>query len=1033
MNMVIGLITHIRPQVEPSLLLESWMLKMAPWLALVMSFFWSALASVPSYAADESKDTFASWREQNLTSDEIAWLELHPVLKLGIDPKFAPYEWIDSEGVYIGIAADFFHLLEQRLGVSFVPIADKTSWNAVLNAAREGEYDLISCLVKTDERNVYLAFSEPYLSSTAVIVSQQGPYVGTLDKLKGKTVAIHKGHFTDELLRRDYPDINIINTVDMGSALHLVSEGQADAFVGDATAASYVMKKEAILNLNFSGHTDYKSDYRIGVYRENTLLTGIIQKALDDISESERNQILDHWSQLEFPQSIALHKIVKISVVITLILLFFIYWNYRLHRSEAAYRLSEQRFKNLVETSDGMVWEVDYHTNDIIYMSENAVRILGYPIDSWLQPGFWPEHIHPDDRNRAVNYATQEAAAMRDYLFEYRFLTVNGDTVWIRDMVRVISEKGKPRWLRGLMLDITDQKKAELLMQESESRFRELIESLPAIAVQGYDEERRVIYWNDASEMLYGYSREDVQGRRLEELIIPPHMREGVVELHRAWLDEGVPIPAAELELQRKDGSMAPVFSSHVMLTAADNSQNMYCIDVNLIEQKQARAELTQMAHYDPLTLLPNRRTFTDRLQQVMKSSKREGEQVAVMMIDLDRFKEVNDTLGHDYGDLLLKEAAIRLTSCIRESDTVARLGGDEFLVILGHIDDVVVIERIAKKILKQLSDPYELNDNLAFVSASIGITLYPGDAKSLEMLMKNADQAMYAAKAEGRNRFHYFTPEMEAAAQQRRQMLNELREAITLQQFEVYYQPIIDLSSGKVVKAEALLRWNHPNGQVPPLEFIPLAEETGLIVDIGNWVFAEVVRQVSVWKANFNTDLQVSINTSPAQYLDESFCKPDWFGNIMGNGLANGLNPANLCIEITESLLMEAGSSITDKLLQFRDHGIEVSLDDFGTGYSSLSYLKQFDIDYLKIDQSFVSNLSPASQDLVLCEAIIVMAHKLGIRVIAEGVETELQRQLLTAIECDYCQGYLFDRPLPAQAFSDQWLTIPNASREED
>lgn len=1006
------------------------MLRIASWLVLALSLF-GAFASMTSYAAEQQGTDVAVWRQQHLTPDEIVWLEQHPQLKMGMDPKFAPYEWIDSDGRYTGIAADYFRLLEQRLGIVFMPMADKPLWSEVLKSARNGEYDLISCLVKTDKREVYLDFTEPYLISAAVIVGRQGPYVGTLDKLKGATVAIHKGHFTNELLRRDYPEITIINTATIEGALNMVSDGRADAFVGDATAASYVMKKEAILNLSFSGHTDYKSEYRVGVAKGNPVLLGIIQKALDSITDQERQQILDHWSGLEFSQGVPVARIVKISAVVMLAFLFFIYWNFRLRRSEAAHRESEQRFKSLVDSSDGVVWEAECKNNDVTYISDNVVRLFGYPIEDWMQPDFWTKRIHPDDLEWVLEYGDSETAALRDHMLEYRFFNASGEVVWIRDMIRLVIEKGKPRWRRGLMLDITQQKKAELLMQESESRFRELIESLPAIAVQGYDEDRRVIYWNDASETLYGYTKEEARGRRLEDLIIPAEMREGVVEFHRAWLQEGLPIPAAELELLRKDGSSVPVFSSHVMLTAADYSQNMYCIDVNLIEQKRARAELTQMAHYDSLTHLPNRRTFTDRLQQMMKSAKREGEQVAVMMIDLDRFKEVNDTLGHDYGDLLLQEAAKRLTDCVRETDTVARLGGDEFLVILGNIGDVTVVERVARKILLQLSEPFDLNDNRAFVSASIGITLYPVDAMSLEVLMKNADQAMYAAKAEGRNRLHYFTPEMEAAAQRRSRMLSELREAINLQQMEVYYQPIIDLSSGKIVKAEALLRWNHPKGQIPPLEFIPLAEETGLIVEIGNWVFAEVVRQVSVWKAHFNTDLQVGINTSPVQYQDENCCQPEWFGNILGSGLAHGLSPANLCVEITESLLMEAGSTITDKLLQFRDHGIEVALDDFGTGYSSLAYLKEFDIDYLKIDKSFVSNLSPDSQDLVLCEAIIVMAHTLGIRVIAEGVETELQRQLLTAIGCDFCQGYLFGRPMPANDFSAQWLAVSHDAND--
>ncbi|MBN0988888.1 EAL domain-containing protein [Amphritea pacifica] len=1001
------------------------MFRIAPWLMLFISLAMSLVQSVwgSAYAAESSQQSVTpdfSWRDDNLSAAEIAWLQQHPQLKLGIDRTFAPYEWVDNNGHYTGISADYFALLEQRLGVSFVPVTDKHSWSEVLNAARNGEFDLMSCMVKTAEREVYLDFSQPYLSSTAVIISEQSKgYIGTLDKLKGKRVAIHKGHFTNELLRRDYPEITIINPATIQGALRMVAEGEAVAFVGDATAAGFVMKQEGILNLSFSGHTDYQSDFRIGVYRGNPILSGIIEKALNSITESERNQIFEHWAGLTVSQNgIAVEKILKVSGLVLLVLLFILYWNFRLYRSEEAHRKSEKRFKNLVDTTNGIVWEADYDTYTYTYISDNVTRVLGYPIDTWFKPNFWKDHIHPDDRAWAIRFCDEAVADQRDHELEYRFLTASGATVWLRDMVNVVAEDGKPRWLRGLMLDITDQKMADMLIRQSESRFRELIESLPAIAVQGYDENRRVIYWNDASETLYGYTREEALGQPLESLIIPQAMRETVIQLHHDWLEKGQEIPASELELQHKDGSLVPVFSSHVMLRSENDRQEMYCIDVNLIEQKRARAELTRMAHYDSLTHLPNRRTFTDRLLQMMKKADRDGEQVAVMMIDLDRFKEVNDTLGHDYGDLLLQGAAKRLLSCVRETDTVARLGGDEFLVILGNIDDLSVIERVAGNILRQLGEPFILKDSRSFVSASIGIALYPSDAMTLEALMKNADQAMYAAKEEGRNRFHYFTPEMEAAAQRRRRLLNELREAIDRQQFAVYYQPVIDLQNGRVVKAEALLRWNHPRGQVSPLDFIPLAEETGLIVDIGNWVFAEVVRQLTIWQARFNTELQVSVNTSPVQYQDDNCSKPNWFGHILTH---NGA--ANLCVEITESLLMEAGSGVADKLLQFRDQGIEVALDDFGTGYSSLSYLKQFHIDYLKIDQSFVSHLTPGSQDLVLCEAIIVMAHTLGIKVIAEGVETPEQKQMLLDIGCDFGQGYLFGRPVPASEFSARWL----------
>jgi len=952
----------------------------------------------------------------DLTDQEEAWLAQHPVLKLGIDRNFDPYEWIDEDGRYTGIASDYIRLLEQRLGVKIVPVTNKASWSEVLQAAREGEFDMMSCLVKTEKREAFLMFSEPYLSSVAVIISEQSKgYIGTLNRLEGKTVAIHKGHYTNELLKRDYPAINVINTPSIETALLMVAEGNAEAFVGDATAASHAMKQQGILNLSFSGHTDYQSDFRIAVNKDNPLLGSIIGKALASISQEERDHIFDHWRGLEVPPGIQPAELVKYIAVVLLLLLVFVYWNYRLRKSEQAHRLSEQRFRNLVETTDGIVWEADAQTTRFTSVSENAERLLGYTSDEWKQQGFWSEHIHPDDRAEAVAYCYDQTCQHQDHVFEYRFINKHGATVWLRDMVNVVLEAGKPRWLRGLILDVTDQKIADLVVKESEFRFRELIESLPAIAVQGYDQERRVIYWNDASAALYGYSSIEAIGRKLEDLIIPPELKDQVIEAHHFWLEQGQSIPASELELLHKSGSRIPVFSSHVMLQSGPDQREMYCIDISLAEQRRAHQELAHMAHFDPLTQLPNRRTFYDRLGLQMKKSSRAKQKVAVMLMDLDHFKEVNDTLGHDHGDLLLKQAASRLHSCIRDTDTVARLGGDEFTIILGDLDDFTVVDRVAEQILALMSEPFSLNHNQAYVSASIGITFYPDDAGSIDMLLKNADQAMYAAKSRGRNCFHYFTREMEAQAQRRRLLVNDLRNALSQQQFELFYQPIIDFSSGELHKAEALIRWNHPvRGMVLPMDFISVAEDTGMIVEIGNWVFGEAIQQVARWQQQ-GRDIQVSINTSPVQFRSDNCDQRDWFSQLS----AMNLKGTSVTVEITEGLLMEAGKTVIDKLLGFRDAGIEVSLDDFGTGYSSLSYLKQFDIDYLKIDQSFVRNLQPDSNDHALCEAIIVMAHKLGIKVIAEGVETELQRDLLKAAGCDYGQGYLFSRPLPAKKFS--------------
>ena len=355
----------------------------------------------------------------------------------------------------------------------------------------------------------------------------------------------------------------------------------------------------------------------------------------------------------------------------------------------------------------------------------------------------------------------------------------------------------------------------------------------------------------------------------------------------------------------------------------------------------------------------------------------------------------------------------------MRDSDSVARLGGDEFTVILPSLSNVSDIGQIAQNILDTLARPFTLGEDQAYVSASVGITVYPDDAESIEDLLKNADQAMYAAKRAGRNRYSYFTPAMQDAANERMRLVRDLHHASLAGEFSVYYQPIVELATGHIHKAEALLRWKHPqHGFISPAVFIPIAEDTGIIHVIGNLVFEESAQCLKRWRDRYDSKFQISINKSPVQFRAENHVHEKWIHRLKEEGLTGD----GIVIEITEGLLLHADTSINAKLLAFRDAGIQVAIDDFGTGYSSLSYLKKFDIDYLKIDQSFVRNLGTDESDLALSEAIIVMAHKLGLKVIAEGVETAQQRDILKRIGCNYAQGYLYSKPVPSDQF-EAWL----------
>jgi diguanylate cyclase (GGDEF)-like protein/PAS domain S-box-containing protein len=528
------------------------------------------------------------------------------------------------------------------------------------------------------------------------------------------------------------------------------------------------------------------------------------------------------------------------------------------------------------------------------------------------------------------------------------------------------------------------------------------------------DEENNILAINPAFTEVTKYEAEEVIGKDPGMLASETHDEAFFKELWGTLNTTGE--WRGEIWNRRKNGDeFVEWLTINTIYDANGKVHRRVSLFSDITERKKADAMIWRQANYDTLTQLPNRRLFQDRLEQGIKVASREKVKLALLFIDLDRFKEVNDTLGHHMGDQLLVEASQRISSCIRETDTVARLGGDEFTVILNELHDLSHIGVVSHKIIESVAKPFKLQGKHLFISASVGVTVYPEDAVSAEELLKNADQAMFAAKQNGRNRVNYFTKSMQDSAQHRMRLICDIHQALKKDQFSVYYQPIVSLASGRIQKAEALLRWKHPErGFISPAEFIPVAEDTGAIHEIGNIVFMEAAQQVKVWRANYDPEFQISINKSPVQFLAEGVVKDDWLVYLT----RNNISPRGIVIEITEGVLLQAASNIDEKLCQLREAEIEVAIDDFGTGYSSLAYLKRFDIDYLKLDKSFVSNLETDADDLALSEAIIMMAHKLGIRVVAEGVEAQAQREILEKISCDYAQGYLYARPIQADEF---------------
>lgn len=530
-----------------------------------------------------------------------------------------------------------------------------------------------------------------------------------------------------------------------------------------------------------------------------------------------------------------------------------------------------------------------------------------------------------------------------------------------------------------------------------------------------------IIAVNPAFTLDTGYSTDEVLGKNPSLLKSDKHDNAFYDALYQELNTTGK--WQGEIWNRRKNGQLyaewiriSTIYDDHGKIL------NRVSLATNITKRKQSEDIIWKQANFDGLTGLPNRRMFHDRFQQEIIKAHRANLPLALLFIDLDEFKEVNDSHGHQMGDVLLQETAERLTGCIRESDTVAffssvaRIGGDEFTIILSQLKDIKSVEIVAQRILNKIAEPYQLGEDVVYISASIGITLYPNDSTEIDTLITNADQAMYAAKRQGKNRFSYFTKSMQVNAHKRMLLTKDLHSALATQQFHLVYQPIVNLRTSKVHKAEALIRWHHPTkGLISPADFIPIAESTGLINPIGNWVFLKALSQAIAWRQSIHPHFQISINKSPVQFQQHANKEGDNWPNYLRE---HDISGECIAVEITEGLLLDSNETVSNHLLALRDAGIQVSLDDFGTGYSSLSYLKKFDIDYIKIDQSFVQNLESDSDNMVLCQAIIVMAHKLKLQVIAEGIETQDQLNLLKFAGCDFGQGYFLSKPLISEDF---------------
>jgi len=673
-------------------------------------------------------------------------------------------------------------------------------------------------------------------------------------------------------------------------------------------------------------------------------------------------------------------------------------------RAKDAINLLKERYELATKGSNEGLWDWDIQ-KDELYTSIKFKEILGADakkLNGSLKS--WVDTIVKEDRIGFIT-SLEEHLNGKSAKFTYEYRSINGDeTRWFLARGKAVYEDGELKRVVGFLSDISDIKKAQLALKDSQEQFELFMQNLPAgVYIRDLDE--KIVFSNRYLNKFFGF--DTLEGKSLKELF-----NKEQYELLVADTEKVIENNIVNSEMYIKDRfDNDKYFHINQFLLHRGNRKYIGTILTDFTAQKLTEMKLDKLAHYDLLTNLPNRALFYDSLNHSISKAKRTGQKIALMFIDLDNFKTINDTLGHDYGDILLKEVSKKLKSILRTEDVVSRLGGDEFTVILDPIDDNVFPSVVAQKIIDELSKPVKLKDEMGYIGSSIGIAIFPDDANDLDTLIKFADMAMYRAKESGKNTYRYFTSEMDEDAREKMELTNDLRNAVINNQLKLYYQPIIDVRQNKIALFEALVRWEHPRyGLISPDNFISLAEEGGFMVKVGRWILKEACAQIRKMQDK-GYDIKVAVNVSSKQ-LTQNHLEQTTKEIVK----QSGIKPNLLELEVTEGFLMENIKKVEKTLSNLREFGVGIAIDDFGTGYSSLSRLKSLPISKLKIDKSFINDIAESEDDRRIILVIIALAKGLGLDIVAEGVETKEQLEFLKKNGVSKIQGYYFSKPISSK-----------------
>ena len=945
------------------------------------------------------------------SKEEKEWMHKNPIVKYS-EVNWKPLSIIENSQMR-GIMGDYLSLVSQRSGLEFKYVKSD-SWPDVLEKFKQNEIDLVPGVGSSDQEFELGSLSDVYSRYPMVIVTgKEYNYIDSLDKFQGKTIAVPKYYTSYYFIKENFPNIKILTTSSIEKALLLVASGEADAFVGHIATSLHYMTLLNLSGLKVSGTTSFEFEHRYLVHKNNPILLSIINKVFKSLNSYDREKINSKWVHTKVEKSVDLTLLYwGFAVVILAVLLILIRQRFLSKYNQELTQLKE-RMELALSSSNSGIWDWDIKNNRV-YLSPQWKEMLGYhehELDDVFET--WKSKVHPDDIATVMQIIEDNIKERVVYKeMTYRLLKKDQSAIWVLSKAMTeYDENDKPSRVIGTHINITKSKAEELQRLQQKQIIEQIHDSVIATDLHGV-----ITSFNHGSTLLLGYTKEEMIGESITKIYLEEDYEDLEKNLEILKANEE---HHSVVKLVKKSKDIIYVDLS-LSLLRDENGEMMGLVGYSqdITKRREAELELLKQkeilnyqAHHDALTGLPNRALFAERLEQAISKSKRQDLKTALLFIDLDHFKEINDSLGHAVGDKILQSVSSRLKSAIRTEDILARLGGDEFTIILEGLKESEEASVLAQKIIHILAKPVKIDENTLYVSSSIGISLYPDDGTNTQDLLKYSDAAMYKAKEKGRNNFQFYSSEMTQQAFQKVNMEAKIREALLNKDFVVYYQAQVDGETDRVTGMEALVRLQSGDTLIPPVDFIPIAEATGLIVDIDREVMKVAMSQVKNWKEEGLNPGVLSLNLTIKHLYRDDFLR------VLKSTMQEcGFSAEDLELEVVEGEIMSNPSEAIKILNKLRDMGIALAIDDFGTGYSSLAYLKKLPIKKLKIDQSFVKDLPNDEEDIAISRAVIALAKSMNLNIIAEGVETKEQRDFLVLNKCKNIQGYYYSKPVSAQ-----------------